>query len=477
MEAVGVAVGVVGILDRIASVKRELSQYPFTDPQPVSKPAADPAKDTIEWTSATSKDALIKSVQQLSLLQQILIETQSTLLDQVSPAISGALLDCDACLEAVVKAFGSKKQSEEDMMELVTNSLSRFRESVLLLHQIASSTTASSKLNVMQQSISLLAKAFGEVASSGDDHESSLPPGKLAVLVESRERVKLMTDFLDEKFVLNAILVGNQGTETIVVIPVRCFLDTGSDSFFIDEKLARHSALKHHIKPVEQGYSFHGLGKSVFEPTEFTTLRWHLPGQRKSQESIFYLVKNAPFDLLIPPQVFSVLSEQETQHPLFDLSDHLETGRVLLTQRGKRTAAEKLADEQKQIEDRAEQSRDFLRTHQVAAQTAMPGTGTPPIQTQPAQMPTPIQVIPGGGTSTNGTQNHGSTQPSAHTQPVQASVQSPPNTVTSTNGGSTGNGQLQNSVGLSVTSNGQTNVTPMSNGGIVCRGRRCHLRS
>jgi hypothetical protein len=86
----------------------------------------------------------------------------------------------------------------------------------------------------------------------------------------------------------------------LTYIPVRCIMDTGCEKNMVAEEISTRAGIKEgQMKHLNGEYQFHGLDGSVYEPEFKVSLTWYLGSHMKSRVNDFFVVRDAPFDVLL----------------------------------------------------------------------------------------------------------------------------------------------------------------------------------
>jgi hypothetical protein len=111
---------------------------------------------------------------------------------------------------------------------------------------------------------------------------------------------EFLGDLLKQNFTFDAVLTMLSSSDEIVKTPIRAIMDTGSEGFLINEAIAHRAGLSESVKPVQVPCTLQGLKNMSYDPTHCVKVTWHVPKHMNSREDVFYVVNDAPFDILIP---------------------------------------------------------------------------------------------------------------------------------------------------------------------------------
>lgn len=105
-----------------------------------------------------------------------------------------------------------------------------------------------------------------------------------------------------EKHSFSATIVVVAGT-TVRPIPVRAFMDNGSNAFFISKRITDRAGLKESDMEREEDVVVRVLEGAACTPKWRTELTWYRNHQRRTRVDTFYVVDDDSFDILAPNSI------------------------------------------------------------------------------------------------------------------------------------------------------------------------------
>ena len=144
---------------------------------------------------------------------------------------------------------------------------------------------------------------------------------------------RVIADLIKQNFTRDATIVvdrGAGGPERLCYIPVRAKMDTGCDDNMVHLQVLKDAGIDENLLiPIEADAKTELIGVEGFvcTPDFEIELTWYQDRQMKARKSKFFVVKDAPFDVLIGSHRFA----QDLRRPNLILARRAKTKGAYIT--------------------------------------------------------------------------------------------------------------------------------------------------
>ncbi|RDL37958.1 uncharacterized protein BP5553_05391 [Venustampulla echinocandica] len=375
---------------------------------------------TASFTSSVSKvaDGLTRSdpslkntIQELNVLMLVLGECENIFTSgtEVSKAAEGALSICleryNHLMEMLqryrIESKGSFATSMRKLRVYLKESerklaFDAFRDSVILLRDLASEVRMNKQLVKMSVGMAELMADFSEpdsdqaaIGSSSSQSQggqlppqipvrsytgSSLPPGK------RKDAMQAFAKLIEANFTRDATIIidkqSGEGPSRFRYIPVRAKMDTGCDDNLIShELLTDNGVVETMLVPNDENKEFMSVQGFRFSPEYQIELTWYQDREMKARQSVFHVVKDAPFDILLGSKRMAM----ELQSPALILANrHKKKAEIAAQKANYDKQKREAADLELKLLQQGKNERDALAAQQAAAVAGAQAHGTTP---------------------------------------------------------------------------------------------------
>ncbi|KAJ5783189.1 hypothetical protein N7457_004963 [Penicillium paradoxum] len=201
-----------------------------------------------------------------------------------------------------------------------------FRDSVLLLRDLASEVRLNQQLVDMSASIAQIMFEYADrdLGESEDwkDDSRTIPYQHEQQTGESHHRRRSTASHRTSNFTRDIELIVRtsmeEGSSNFNYVPARAKLDTGCDENLVSLELLRENGIDESLlSPIQQEIALEGLDSTFFPEFE-VELSWYQGYELKKRTAKFYVVKKPPFNILIGSKGFGPdFSDLQNNHALF----------------------------------------------------------------------------------------------------------------------------------------------------------------